>query len=686
MSTRSSNACSRRPETRRRLALATALLTLTAAVVHAADTPKQAETATQAAPETATKEPPSPEDDKLAPDNVDPVTEVVQGDALTQIRIAAISFNDQKNLGQALSGVIGAFLKRDRLKDAMVDLSVIHDPVWRAYALMHFAAYHYSRGELKTVHALLDRAEKLASELAARPEETTVLEMVSQREAEYGNFDAARRIAGRIVSPFPRIAKFLEIAELQAGDPDRKVAAGAAKSLRLAFDHAKKATVGEEERLSLLLDIANAALTLRQRRLAQEIYEFGYRIVAKNPFDGTMPIVAEFAAGMVRAGDRARAMEIVRSMKNDMRHGYTLASVARAFADAGGIEGAVPLFYLALQDTENLEDGPVKVGLLTHIIKAQTHAGRLADAFTTAGKIKDPTRQRAALFAMGKILLAANKPLEALKLVDYLPDMGMRAQIFTRAARHYYNAGDRKLAAKLMMRAVTPTGTKSTPETLAAGLPLIFEAQVEMGKSPSRDAVFDGARKLLELIPNQPIKVPVMTRIARAEMKDGQKDAAERSLGMAWRIAWFNKDKPGFPEMLTNIAMAQLNIGELLLAFDTAARISDNTTAEINELETMHKRREFPKAKALTAIAVAAARQSEGQLALRAARAIIAPEARANAYRRIALAFPVGQQQATLGKGAVPLDRDHVPGTMISPAVEGSPVQILQPGAVTPGQ
>jgi hypothetical protein len=663
MSTRSSNACSRKAETRRRAALAAALLTLSVATAYAADQP--------AKPEQPATRPPAEEQPSQGA--LDPVTEVVQGDALTQIRIAAISFQDPKNLGQALSGVIGAFLKRDRLKDAMVDLSVIHDPVWRAYALLYFAEYHYARGELSTVNALLERVEALATQLAARPEETDVLELVSQREAEYGNFTAARRIAARIVPPFPRFHKFLEIAELQAGDPNKAIAAGAVESLRLAFDHTKKATIGREQRLSMLLEIARTSLRLRQPKLAREIYEFGYAILAKTPFNGNTPIIADFAAGMVSAGDRARAMEIIRAMKNDLRHGYALASVAQAFSDTGGIEGAVPLFYLALQDADNLEDGPHKTALLTHIIKAQTHAGRLADAFATAGKIKDKAAQRTALFAMGGILLEENKPLEALKLIDYLPDMGMRAQILTRAARFHYNSGDKKLAAELMLRAVKPTGTDSKPKTLAAGIPLIFEAQVELGKSPSREEVFAGARKLLDLIPNEPIKVPIMTRIARAEMKDGQKDAAERSLGMAWRIAWFNKDKPIFPEMLTDIAMAQLNIGELLLAFDTAARISDNPPAEIGELETMFKRQENPKAKALTAIAVAAARQSEGQLALRAARAIVSPAARASAYRQIALAFPLGDQQAKLGKGTVPMNPEIVPGTMISPAVEGSP-------------
>jgi len=660
------------------LAAAAGLLALTAGSGLAADEPVASDALTQAQTQDEART-----ESEIAPEQadveqrsgapIDPVTEVVRGDALTQIRIAAISFQNQKNLGQALSGVIGAFLKRDRLKDAMVDLSVIHDPVWRAYALLHFAEYHYARGELDTVKSLLQRVDKLTQDLTARPEEAKVLSFVSQRTAEYGQFAAARRIAGRIDDPLKRVAKFIEFARLQSGDINKKVAAAAVDNLRLAFLHLQKSTLGKEVRLAQFLAVANTAISLRYFKFAREIFESGYAILAKTPYDGNTPIIAEFAAGMVRAGQQQRAMEIIRSMKNDRRHAYALASVARAFATSGSIEGAVPLFFLALQDTESLEEGPDKFKLLTHILKEQTRSGRLADAFNTAGMIKDKDLQREALFAMAEILLANDKPLEALKLVDYLPDMGMRAQILTRAARYHYLGEDRKMAAELMLQSVKPTGTDATIETLSTGIPLIFEAQVEMGKGDEREKVFAGARKLLEQIPNTPVKVPVMTRIALAEMRDGQKDASERSLGMAWRIAWLNKDKPTFPQMLTDIAMAQLNIGELLLAFDTAARISNNPSEDINEVRLMFERQENPKMKALTAIAVAAARKSEGQLALRAARSILSPSGRASAYRQIALAFPATNQEAKLGKGTVPMEPGPVRGDIISPAVEGSP-------------
>ena len=471
-----------------------------------------------------------------------------------------------------------------------------------------------------------------------------------------------------------RIAKLREIAELQSGDINKKISAAADVNLRLAFEQVKRATIENEERLDLLLSIAKTCIQLDSRKLAQEILEFGYAILAGKPYDGNMPVVAEFAAEMVRTGSRRRAMEIVRAMKSDLRNSYTLASVARAFAMTGSIEGAVPLFYLAVQGTENLEEGAEKVNLLTHILKEQARSGRLADAFTTAGKIKDKDEQRDALFAMARILLKDNRPLEALKLIDYLPDMGMRAQILTQAARYYYAGGERKRAAALMLKAVQPTGADATVATLSKGIPLIFEAQVEMDKGEDRDRVFNGARKLLALIPNTIVKVPVMTRIARAEMRDGQKDAADRSLGMAWRIAWLNKDSEEFPGLLSNIAMAQLNIGELLLAFDTAARIADQPLDDYTDFSAAREERDDPKSRALTAVAVAAARRSEAQLALRAARTIKNPSGRASAYREVSLAFPIASQQADLGKGRVPMKPASPRRNLISPAVQGSPV------------
>ncbi len=689
MSTLFSTACLPPPDIKRRLrrlATVAGILALTANVA-VAEEPAKATPAHKAMPAEkpmaqpktpAERAPETPASDKAssAPQTVDPVTEAVQEDALTQIRIAAISFQSPKDLGQALSGVIGAFLMRDRLKDALVDLSVIHDPAWRASALLHFAEYHYQRGELGAAKGLLLRADALTQKIPAESDAAKVLALVSQRLAEHGDYAAARRTAARISGPKRRIARLIDLGELQGTESNRKVSAGGVDSFRLAFEQTQKATLGKEERMALLLEIADHATSLGYKALARQILEFAFRLDEDGPIGDGPPEVARLAAGMVRAGERGRAMEIVRALKNDTRRGYALAAVARAFAATGSIEGAVPLFYLAIQDADSLVSGPHKIKLLAYILKEQTYAGRLADAFSTAGKIKDRVPQENALYAMAEILFDRGKPLEAVKLADYVPDPGMRAEILAKAARFQLARGDKRQAQALLVEAVKPTGAKPNPETLAKALPLVIETQFDMRKGPTRDKVLAGARKLLELIPDAPPKVPVMTRIARAEMHAQEKDAADRSLGMAWRIAWFNKDKEIFPELLSTIAMAQLNIGEILLAFDTAARISENSNADVNELEADYGRRDNPKAKALTAIAVSAARRGEGQLALRVARAILDPSGRASAYREIALALPLQSQQAKLGDGSTSALPNVSPNLskVISPAVNGAPM------------
>lgn len=665
----------------RRLATAAGFLALTASAALAEEPAKPAPAQKAAPAETAmpkvnvkterTPLTPAQDDASSGRQTIDPVTEAVQEDALTQIRIAAISFPSPKNLGQALSGVIGAFLKRDRVKDALVDLTVIHDPVWRANALLHFAQYHYQRGEFTAAKNLLQRADALTREISAEADAAMVLGLVSQRLAEHGDYAGARQTAARIAGPKRRIAKLIDLGEMQGAERDRHVAAGGVQTFRLAFEQAQKATLGKEERMALLLQIADHATSLGYKALARKILEFAFRLDEEGPIGDGPPAVAKLAAGMVRAGDRRRGMEIVRSLKNDTRRGYALAAVAHAFAATGSIEGAVPLFYLAVQDAGTLIPGPHKTKLLAFILKEQTYAGRFADAFTTAGKIKDPVAQETALFAMAGILFDKGKPLEALKLADYIPDPGMRGQILAKAAHFQLNRGDTKQAQALLFEAIKPTGAKPKSETLAEALPLIVETQLDMHKGPARKKVLAGVRKLLELIPDAPPKVPVMTRIAKAEMRAQEKDAADRALGAAWRIAWFNKEEQIFPQLLSNIAMAQLNIGEVLLAFDTAARISENPAADVNELEADYERHDNPKAKTLAAIAVAAARRGEGQLALRVARTILDPDGRATAYREIALALPVQDQQAKLGADSTSARTNA--SRAISPAVNGTP-------------
>lgn len=586
---------------------------------------------------------PAEKDRKVASD---PVTEAVRQDILTQLRIAAIAFNDPEDQGEALSGIVGAFLKHGRVKDALIDFKVISTPLWKAHALVHFAEYERKKNGIAKARDILRKASKLVSGDIEGRDKGHVLSLISQRQAEYSDFAGARQTAKRIPGPFERVEKLLKLGRLQSGSPVPGIASDARATFMLAFAETKKIPVGRVERVRLFLRTAEAMASHKQKPLAVKTLEYAYRYLHQVRIDDHTKLLASLAAAFVDAGNTVRAMNILRSLKQETQHARTLASIARAIALNGSIEGAAPLFFLALQDLEAITDPLIRRNLLTHIIKEQTRAGRLADAFTAIGQVKDKKFQQGMMFAMGQVLLEIDKPEEALKLVDYIPSVGMRAQLFAHAARHRAKLGDRAGAANLLGKSLVPTGIDPKPEMLIEALPLVREVLTEVGTAPNRKEILLQIADHLRIIPDKPLKVPVMTRIAHAEILEDKKESAERSLGLAWRIAWFSKDEEVFPELLNKIARAQLDIGELLLAFDTAARIPDNFSEDPEASISRAEIRDLPKYKALTAVAIAAVKRGQGPLALRAARKISHPSGRANAYHQIALSIPLRTQEA----------------------------------------
>jgi len=576
----------------------------------------------------------------------DPVTMAAQRSPLILLRIAAISLDDTKNQGEALAGLVGAFLKRNRIKDANVDFSVITDPLWRARAMVHFADHQIDNGVFLKARNDLRKAAKLIDADAAERDNADVLHLISRRQAEIGDFDGAISTARRIVSPETKIKQMLLIAERQGAAEDGNVVRRSRKTAETVYRELKAQPIDEEVKFRLLLKTARIMTSAGHSKSALRVLDETYHALRARPSEHVWKQLTAIAVTYIAAGGKAKTMKIVRALKQDERRARALASIGAEIALRGSHEGAAPLFLLALQDIEGITNPKIRGEALIHVIRNQAKAGRLADAFKAAGKIRDSRLRHRALFAMGEAMLEMGKIKEALKLIDYLPDIGMRAWIYAAGAKYKLQTGDRTGAEMLLAKALEPTGTTTTPEMLSRALPELYEMQIALGATPSAKKVFSRVRKLLGQIPDGPKKIYVMTRLARAQAAGGQKDAMERSLGFAWRIAWLNKDRVIFPELLEHISEAQLAVGELLTAFDTAARIPDETANAPGENFNFGINRKQPKYRALQAVAVAAAKRGDGKLALRAARKITHPGARAGAYSAIALALPLRAQQA----------------------------------------
>lgn len=266
--------------------------------------------------------------------------------------------------------------------------------------------------------------------------------------------------------------------------------------------------------------------------------------------------------------------------------------------------------------------------------------GRLADAFKNAGVIRDRRAQANALLGMGEVLLAQKKMKEAIKLLEYIPYPGMRTQIFAPVALFYGKKGDKTKASELLAKALAQSKFKASSAELAKVLPMVIDVQSQVGEASMNAALFSRIKAQLEQLPDDTSKIEVLTGIANAEARAKRRDAALRALAAAWRISWLNRRNPKYPNILTNLMRAQIEVGELLQAFDTAARVPDGPTPKKpkGQLEASLNQRNL----ALQRVAVAAAREGMQRLSLRVARRIRNTGARARVYAAIAQEFPTG--------------------------------------------
>src|SRR3546814_12315347 len=89
------------------------------------------------------------------------------------------------------------------------------------------------------------------------------------------------------------------------------------------------------------------------------------------------------------------------------------------------------------------------------------------------------------------LLLEAGKTVEAMKLVEFIPFIGLRARIFVAVAKRKAEAGEPMEASALLTRALEPTGQEPEPATLSDGLEWVIDAQLAFGAAEDTTALFD---------------------------------------------------------------------------------------------------------------------------------------------------------------------------------------------------
>jgi tetratricopeptide (TPR) repeat protein len=582
-------------------------------------------------------------EDELSADplsNLDPLSRAVERNPLTLIRIAALGFTDPVQQGEALNGLVAAFLASDKPDDATVELRAIDDTLWRARALLHLSDFQKRMERLRTARETLDDALALARPQSARDGGGT-LKMISTRYLDLGAYQAATDTALLIPDKYERIGGLMRVTNRLRTAPSKALRADSKKVLAAAFDVARTIKPDTKDSIETMIRIAEFQLGASDFEGARKTLSDVEVSMKRARFDGADELRSELAATLVLLNDRVAAQDIVRGMIDAGRKSRGMASIARATAQRGDIDAAVSLFTLARQEAMTItdEDKKDRYAALTHLIVEETRVGRLADAFKDAGLIRERKPQAKALLGMGQVLIAQEKMKEAIVLVDYVPYIGMRTQIFAPVALYHGRNGDREKASKLLARALEPTRFEASPEELAKALPMVIDVQARVGVGAMNETLFKRIETQLDRLPDDPSKIEVLTGIASAEARAKRQDQALRALAAAWRIAWLNRRNPQYTEILTNLMRAQIDVGEFLQAFDTAARVPDGPTPPKpkGQLEASLNARNL----ALQRVAVAAAAHGHQRLAIRAARRVRDDGARARVFSEIARAFPV---------------------------------------------
>lgn len=574
-------------------------------------------------------------------------TEKVE-DSVRLLRIAALSLKSDLDRGRAFTGLVEMQLTRDKLKASRIELKNIRDRLWRVRSNILTSDYHLRKGRVKTARrTLADSVKLVPTKGRQRGADDTYLD-IAIRQADMGDFVAALSTANRMSIPLERLDAQLLIADKAATSRNKKIAKSADKMFADAFTLAKTLQSGIEETADVLLRIAYAQIDARRNKEALITLKHLRPLLLENEFEGRTDRIADLAGGYVLAGDNNTAMSLVRSIRHIGHRAHAMSSVASAIGRKGNIDAAVPLFNLAFQDTKRLGSEEQRFDVIKHMVRHQSELGRHADAFKMAGHIRDRRMQALTMLAMGKAMMSMNDHVNAERVTEYIPYVGMRSQIFTALANVKGIGGQDMEASALLAKGLADTPFKKiNPDSLEWALLKTIDIQSRVGAPQAAVSLFNRVRELAKRLPTLKPRVSILSKMAVVLANIDQKKLAQDDLDVAWRLAWRDTNHKDFAEMLSNITDAQLAAGFILQAFDTAARIPDSPSEATSDRSNIDATSppETPRNRALRTVAVAAGKVGQSKLSIRAVRAISNETSRAYAVAQIAVAVAKAEKR-----------------------------------------
>ncbi|NMM44411.1 hypothetical protein HH303_07965 [Rhodospirillaceae bacterium KN72] len=540
---------------------------------------------------------------------VDPVTLAVLSDALLRLQFLAVAaLESDEDVGLAQSGVVRAYLARRQAIKAVENASRIADTIWRSRSFLWIADYvaAVEKDPAKARDWVL-RAISEYQTLNAPRDDGETINMAALRLARFGFIEDAKVTAGSIPGLLARISALQQISTIALkGRPTQAEITEAIAVLAETFQQAKNLDFTDLTNIDLLIDIGVARRLAGDTPGAVETFAYARELILSSDADRRFDALIKLAAKMVETGDQRGGMAIVRLVPEGAHRARAIAAVSAALGERD-LDAAVPLFRLSMEETDRIEDQQERFDALTYLVSRQAAVGRLADAFESAYKITEDIPRAEALLGMGRVLIDQGKLKEALVLKDYIPYVGMRAQVMAPAAEGRGIEGDPVGASALLSEALDPTGYPYQAAFVPTALDKVLSAQVRVGLESADQAIFGRARELAEIIPGDTAQVKALVQVAIAEARRGRIPDAQKTISNAYRTTFEHRGDPGFDEALMSISLAQLAAGDLLGAYDTAARIPEPPNTS-NLKRTADGGYDVPRYQALIRVAAAAGR------------------------------------------------------------------------------
>ena len=620
----------------------------------------------------------SPQRDAYRASEVDPVTLAILSDALLRLQFLAVAaLESEEDVGLAQSGVVRAYLARRQMDKAIEIAQRIADPVWSARSFLWISDYvRIVQKDASEARAWMDRAIAEVKDQPPSDKVTDTYGIAANRLAQMGAAEAATATAKLIADRQDRVRTLREIASVILNSSDDEATKQAvATVLRQTFDEASLLPKSQDlSQAYLLMDIGAAQLVAGDTAGAQVSFATAQLDIMNGPSDARMPALIQLAAKMVESGNQRGGMIVVRMVPEGAYRAEALSAVSAALGRRN-IDAAVPLFRLAEEEIDRIEDQSARFRAITYLVARETEIGRLKDALETAFKITEDVPRAEALLGMGRVLIDQGKLPEALVLKDYIPYIGMRAQIMAAVALGRGLENDPEGASALLAESLDPTGFPTLPEYVPDALDAVLSAQIKVGLESADQAIFSRARDLSEVLETDLAKVRALVQVAIAEARRGRIEDAQKTISAAYRIAFENKGDQGFNSALLAISLAQLAAGDLLGAYDTAARIPEPQSGVVLP-RTPDGGFDVPRYQALIRVAAAAGRLGDPNFGQEVTDKIGVDPAKAVGLAAVAIAM--SNQSADL----IDVINDIRDGALLSPNYESLAQE--QPAAAAP--